>query len=111
MVPAPVGELSVQWNSFYGKWLMTYLNDADDVDAVVIRTADCLTRPWGEERIVVTADEVPSLYAPYLPPRWNDGPDLYFALSLFGPYDVYWWHTSLDGDPASDVEEARCVAP
>lgn len=111
VIPAPVGELSVQWSSYYRKWLMTYLNDADDVDAVVVRTADCLAGPWSEEQVVVTAEEVPSLYAPYLPPRWNDGPDIYFALSLFGPYDVYWWHTSLDGEPGSGTEEARCVAP
>lgn len=93
IVPAPVGELSVQWNSHHRRWLMMYLNDA--TDEVVLRTAPELTGPWSEEQTVVTAAEVPSLYAPYMPPRWNDGPDIYFTLSKFDRYDVFWWHTSL----------------
>jgi hypothetical protein len=110
VVPAPVGELSVQWSSHYRKWLMMYLNDDDSVNAVVLRTAGCLTGPWSEERVVVTADEVPQLYAPYMPPRWNSGPDIYFALSRFNFYDVFWWHTSLDEEPKG-TEAARCVSP
>jgi hypothetical protein len=93
IVPAPVGELSVQYNSYYRTWLMTYLND--ETDAVVLRTAPELTGPWSDEQPVVTAQEAPALYAPFMPPRWNNGPDIYFALSQFGPYNVFWWHTSL----------------
>lgn len=94
---APAGELSVQWNSYYRTWLMTYLNE--DKAAVVLRTADRLTGPWSDQQVVVTATEAPALYAPYLPPRWNNGKDIYFALSQFGPYNVFWWHTSLDRAP------------
>lgn len=89
VVPAPVGELSVQWNSHYQKWLMMYLNDGDSVIAVVLRTADCLTGPWSNERLVISAEEVPQLYAPYIAPKWNDGPDIYFTLSRFDVYDVF----------------------
>jgi hypothetical protein len=95
VVPAPVGELSVRWNSHYRKWLMMYLDEHKA--AVVLRTADHLTGPWSDADTVVTAQEAPQLYAPYMPPRFNHGPDIYFALSKFGPYDVFWWHTSLDG--------------
>jgi hypothetical protein len=95
VVPAPAGELSVRWNSHYRKWLMMYLDEQQA--AVVLRTADRLTGPWSDAETVVTAAEAPQLYAPYMPPRFNDGPDIYFALSKFGPYDVFWWHTSLDG--------------
>jgi hypothetical protein len=109
VVPAPVGELSVQWNSHYRKWLMMYLNDDDSVNAVVLRTAECLTGPWSDERVVLTAEEVPQLYAPYMPPRWNAGPDIFFTLTRFNLYDVFWWHTSLDGEPKG-TEEARCIA-
>jgi hypothetical protein len=115
VIDAPVGEVSVRWNSHYDTWLMTYLNDDDDVNAVVLRTSDCLTGPWSEEQEVVTADDVPQLYAPYMPPRWNDGPDIYFSLSRFNHYDVFWWHTSLRGMPARDTASAgapdRCVSP
>jgi D-arabinan endo alpha-(1,5)-arabinofuranosidase len=94
VVPAPVGELSVRWNSHYRKWLMMYLDDARD--EVVLRTADRLEGPWSEAETVVTAAEVPTLYAPYMPPRFNHGRDIYFALSKFDTYDVFWWHTSLE---------------
>lgn len=104
---APVGELSAQWSSYYRQWLMTYLNE--EKAAVVLRTADCLTGPWSGEQTVVTTEEVPSLYAPYAPPRWNDGPDIYFAISRFDVYDVFWWHTSLEGGTKGDGPE-RCVS-
>ncbi|MDQ3327321.1 MAG: DUF4185 domain-containing protein [Chloroflexota bacterium] len=95
LLPGPVGELSVQWNSYYGKWLMLYLNEHRA--AIVLRTADTLTGPWGAEIAVVGAATHPQLYAPYITPRWNDGPDIYFTLSLFGPYNVYLMRTALRG--------------
>jgi multiple sugar transport system substrate-binding protein len=106
VVPAPVGELSVQWSSHYRKWLMMYLND--ETDRVVLRTAECLTGPWSGEKTVVEAEQVPSLYGTYMPPRFNDGPDIWFTLSKFDVYDVFWWHTSLAGEEPS-TREARCA--
>ncbi|MDQ3694468.1 MAG: DUF4185 domain-containing protein [Chloroflexota bacterium] len=93
IVPAPVGELSVRWNPYYDTWVMMYLNE--DRAAIVLRTADALTGPWSEEWIVATGREFPSLYAPYQFPLWNDGPEIYFTMSLFGPYQVYLMKTSL----------------
>ncbi len=95
LVPGPVGELSVRWNSYYGTWLMMYLNEKHS--AIVLRTADSLTGPWSEEVAVVGASTYPQLYAPYITPRWNDGPEIYFTLSLFGPYNVYLMRTTLHG--------------
>ncbi|WP_166354749.1 DUF4185 domain-containing protein [Phytoactinopolyspora limicola] len=114
VVPAPVGELSVRWNSHYKKWIMMYLNDEGNDDwgtgAVVIRTAECLTGPWSPEQAVLTSHDVPSLYGPYIAPRWNNGPDVYFTLSRFDHYDVYWWRTELP-DETRGTAGARCVAP
>lgn len=93
ILPAPVGELSVRWNSYYGKWLMMYLNE--NKYAIVLRTADCLAGPWDEERTVTTGLENPQLYAPFMLPKWNDGPEIYFTMSLFGPYNVNLMATSL----------------
>ncbi len=97
--PAPVGELSVRWNSHYGKWLMMYLNE--DEYAIVLRTADELIGPWTDEQVVVMGEEYPALYAPFITPRWNDGPEIYFAMSQFGPYQVYLMQTSLTDIMAS----------
>jgi hypothetical protein len=95
VVPAPVGELSVQWNSYYHKWLMMYLIDPNG--QIVIRTADQLTGPWSPAQVVVDSTQYPQLYAPYITPLWNDGPDIYFNMSVFDHYQVYLMHTSLTG--------------
>jgi len=93
VVPAPAGELSVRWNAYYDTWVMMYLNE--DQYAIVLRTADEITGPWSDERIVASGAEYPALYAPYQFPKWNDGPEIYFTMSLFGPYQVYLMKTSL----------------
>ena len=108
ILPAPVGELSVRWSAHYQKWLLMYLNE--DKAAIVLRTADCLTGPWDEEVTVVTAVDFPQLYAPYLLPEWDDKPDLYFTMSLFGPYNVALMRTALTRVTPSAAEPA-CVAP
>lgn len=93
LVPAPVGELSVRWNSYYKKWLMMYLNDPRY--RIVLRTADQLTGPWSAELDIVTGEQYPQLYAPYMTPLWNDGPDIFYTMSLFGPYCVHLMRTRL----------------
>jgi len=93
IVPAPVGELSVRWNSYYNAWVMMYLNE--EKYAIVLRTADEITGPWSDEHVVATGVEYPALYAPYQFPKWNDGPDIFFTMSMFGPYQVYLMKTSL----------------
>ena len=93
IVSAPVGELSVRWNSYYKKWLMMYLNDPQY--RIVLRTADNLTGPWSDEKVIVTGAQYPQLYAPYITPLWNDGPDIFYTLSLFGPYCIYLMRTRI----------------
>jgi hypothetical protein len=90
---APVGELSVRWNSYYQRWLMMYLIDNEGL--VVLRSAPEVVGPWDEPRIVVRATEYPALYAPYIYPKWNDGPEVWFNLSLFGPYNVWLFQTAV----------------
>jgi hypothetical protein len=86
VVPAPVGELSVRWSAYLGRWLMMYLDE--NRSAVVLRTAAQLTGPWSSEQVVATAADYPELYAPYLVPV-ETGRDIYFTMSQYGPYEVY----------------------
>ncbi len=72
---------------------MMYL--IDDLGQIVIRTAPELTGPSDEPRVAVCSTDYPALYAPYLLPKWNDGPDLYLLMSLFGPYTVWLMKTSI----------------
>jgi hypothetical protein len=93
IAPAPVGELSVQWNSFYNVWLMTHL--VDPAGQVVLRMSDSLTGSWSAPLVVVTSAQFSQLYAPYITPMWNDGPDIWFIMSVYDHYQVYLMHTSL----------------
>jgi hypothetical protein len=40
---------------------------------------------------------VPGLYAPYMLPEYtsNDGRTIYFTLSKWGPYNVFWYRADL----------------
>jgi hypothetical protein len=106
IVAPAVGEFSVAWNSYYRKWIML-LTDGSSGN-VMMRTASCLTGPWTDAELVIPPEAaVP--YAPFLAPRWNDSPNIYFAVSLYGTYGVWWWHTQLlDQTPASGP--AQCIA-
>jgi hypothetical protein len=93
VVPQPVGELSVVWNDFLDRWLMMYLDQ--DLRAVVIRTAEHLTGPWSDERLVTTAREHPQLYAPFIIPFESDEPDVFFTMSRWDSYNVFLMHMQL----------------
>ncbi|KXK14147.1 MAG: hypothetical protein UZ15_CFX003003131 [Chloroflexi bacterium OLB15] len=86
IVPAPVGELSVAWNDFLGRWIMTYLDEPRH--GIVIREAPELTGPWSEPMMVVSSNQFPSLYGSYLHPWASDGEVIYFNMSQWGPYNV-----------------------
>jgi hypothetical protein len=98
IVAGPVGELSVQYNQFAGKWLMMYLNESRA--AIVLREADTATGPWSGERVVVRASDYPGLYGGFMHP-WSSGPDLYFTMSQWAPYNVFLMHTRLTVDGAA----------
>lgn len=83
---APVGELSVAWNAYLDRWIMTYLDEVRR--AIVIRESPDLTGPWSDPLEVVSANDYPSLYGAYLHPWASDGETIYFNMSQWGPYNV-----------------------
>jgi hypothetical protein len=93
-----VGELSVVWNPYLERWLMTYSIDG----AVVIREGLAPWGPWGEAIELVKAIDYPGLYAPYMNDRYvgDDGRTIYFSLSLWDPYNVFWFKASLENTKA-----------
>lgn len=93
VVEPPVGELSVRWSPHYESWLMLHLDVR--ARAVVLRMAPQLVGPWSQGQEVVSGRSVRTIYAPYLSPWWNDGADIWFTLSRYNYYNVFWWHTSL----------------
>jgi hypothetical protein len=90
-----VGELSVLFHEQTERWLLTTM--LDNGDAVLL---EGLTPwgPWSDPHTLTTQDETPGLYAPYTSPRYvsEDGRTLYFTLSIWGPYNVFWYSARLD---------------
>ncbi len=86
VVEAPVGELSVMWNAFLGRWILTYLRGPD----LVIREAPDLTGPWGDPITLVSHTSYPGLYGAYMHP-WlveRNGEIVYFTMSEWFTYGV-----------------------
>jgi hypothetical protein len=91
----PISEVSVQWNAYLGRWLMMYLDEQRA--SVVLRSATALTGPWSGEQVVARGTDFPGLYGTFMHP-WSSGPDLYFTMSQWDPYNVFLMHTKLTDD-------------
>jgi hypothetical protein len=91
IVEDTVGGLSVVWNPYLQRWIMTYLSPAGG-GPVVIREGITPWGPWGQRIIVATQAQYPKLYAPYMHSKYveNNGETVYFTLSRWDPYNVYW---------------------
>jgi hypothetical protein len=89
-----VGELSVIWNPYLERWIMMYLQG---VGGVVIREGLTPWGPWGEAISVATQGDYPGLYAPFMNEKYmeNNGESIYFTLSLWDPYNVFWMKVKL----------------
>jgi hypothetical protein len=90
----PTGELSVVWSGYLHRWLMTTM--ADNADAVMYEGINPWG-PWGEPHYLYRQAELPGLYAPFMHPQYvaDGGRTVYFALSLWGPYNVFWYRAQL----------------
>lgn len=93
VVEPTVGELSVMWSEFAQRWLMTY----SDAGNAYLREGITPWGPWGDPIELLSATEYPGLYSPYMNPRYvsEDGRRIYFTLSLWGPYNVFWFSADL----------------
>ncbi|TKG62019.1 DUF4185 domain-containing protein [Prauserella endophytica] len=90
----PVGEMSVGYHSGLGCWLMMHLDESRK--GIVLRSAERLTGPWTHGEVVVSGQEYPAVYGGYLHPWSLDGPDLYYLVSQWGPYNVFLTRSRLE---------------
>jgi hypothetical protein len=96
VVPAPVGELSLLWNKGLERWYMTYLNERSK--GIEIREARNPWGPWSDPVVLVSETEYPILYGAFMHPRYVEegGRVIYFAMSQWIPYNVFWMRAELD---------------
>ena len=96
IVPAPVGELSVLWNEYLQRWIMTYLDTPQY--ALMIREAPELWGPWSPPLVLARGADYPGLYGAYMHP-WlveEEGKVVYFTMSQWGPYAVFLMKATLE---------------
>lgn len=83
----PMGEMSLGFHRTLGRWLLMHLDETRR--GIVLRSAEELTGPWTPGEVVVSGDEYPAIYGGFLHPWSLDGPDLYYLVSQWGPYNVF----------------------
>lgn len=87
LIPGTVGELSFLYNETLKKWILVYGDIGHGF--VSLRTASDITGPWGAVHRLVSPDDYPMHYGPYLHPLSAVGSNLYFTLSMWEPYNVF----------------------
>ncbi len=101
IIDRPTGELSVAWNEYLGRWLMTTM--ADNADAVMYEGVTPWG-PWSEPHVLYRQQDLPGLYAPFMHPDYmaDGGRTVYFGMSHWLPYNVFWHRVDLvrADDPA-----------
>jgi D-arabinan endo alpha-(1,5)-arabinofuranosidase len=115
VMPAPVSELSVQWNDYLGKYVAMYT----DLNGLVIRQADNPQGPWSGTQTIISGVLLPSVYGGFMHP-WASGRYLESVVTTWDRYNVIYMRTDLNGlqmaatdqadrpDPA-DTGEARLI--
>jgi hypothetical protein len=87
VIDAPVGELSLVFNTKYNLWLVTYLDGQNY--QIILRYASSLTGPWSGTKMLVNGNDYPGLYGGFIYPYNNNGDDLYFTVSMWPYYNVF----------------------
>lgn len=102
IVEPSVGELSVIYNEYLERWIMTYLNE--ESRAIEIREAVNPWGPWSAPLELVSGGRYPALYGAYMHPEYveDDGRVIYFNMSQWGPYNVFLMRAELERRDAAE---------
>lgn len=95
VVEGQYGELSMLYSEELDRWLLTTMRFVEG-DAVLLEGLNPWG-PWSEPHVLTDQAESPGLYGPYTHPRYTseDGRTVYFTMSLWGPYNVFWYQLDL----------------
>jgi hypothetical protein len=107
IVPGPVGEFSVIYNRYLGRWIMLYFDQT--TQSIRLRHAPRPTGPWSSPQLVYEGYDI---YASYMHPSLveNDGEYVYFTMSRWNPYQVYLMKVQLSNQRLLDVRIVPSVS-
>jgi hypothetical protein len=95
----PAGELSVRYNAWLGRYVMTYYDPHKN--AIVIRESPKPWGPWAAPVLIASGIDFPRAYGPFMHSDFdeNGGETIYYTLSQWDPYNVFWMRTTLMRNP------------
>lgn len=88
-----VGEMSVMYLEKYQKWLILYFDE--QAYAICYRTASELNGEWSKERVLASGNQYPQLYGSYMHPFSNNDDTIYFTMSLWWQYNVFFMRANI----------------
>lgn len=99
VVPGPVREFSVQFSAYLNRWVLMALND--NTRDIELREAPNPEGPWSNgitavdhtSSLAMKGTESSYIYGGYMAPRFMNDPandKLYFALTKWNGYQVFW---------------------
>lgn len=103
----PAGELSVRFNTYLNRWVMTYLDQRKF--GIVMREAPSPWGPWSAPIVIASDPPYSQLYGAFMP-ETNNGNTFNYMLSLAGPYNTFWMQTTIDNAPASPTPTPTSTA-
>lgn len=95
MLDGKVSQLSVAFHPGLNKWVALYT----DGNGMVMRTADSLTGPWSDKRMLVDTNTIGDLYGGFILPH-QSGTTLSFVATTWSAYNVILMKTDLTQVPA-----------
>lgn len=95
VLDAPMGEISVMWNNYLGKYMLMNLDDV--AKRLIVRIAASPWGPWSQPLTVISRPEYVGFYAPNIDPLLveEEGRFVYFTMSLWNEYNVYFLKVDL----------------
>ncbi len=92
----PAGELSIQFNNWLNRYVMTYMDPQKD--SIVLRESPNPWGPWSAPIQIAKGTDYPVPYGAFMSSKYqeNNGQTIYYMMSQFGPYNTYWMKTSLN---------------
>jgi hypothetical protein len=89
VIDAPIGEITVMWNTYLDRYILMNLDDA--AKKIYVRTAQSPWGPWSAPFTIISRPEYNGFYAPNIDPTLieDNGRIVYFTMSLWNVYNVY----------------------
>ena len=88
----PVGEASLIWHKKFKRWILTYNYDPNhDENPLTKRHAIlyCTSKDLVQPKVLAEADRYPALYCAYIHPLKDNDDQLWFIMSMWGPYNAF----------------------